>query len=144
MFPPASSLWIILLNFKVNSTGRETSRQYWEGHLTRNFLWRSSERRWDVLTPLWSLFILNFWLFQKSYDFHPGMLLLIYLMIIHCCCLYFYVTRMCCIYQVLAAYYSFIGDGNFKTEEEVLALFNKKINNNPKFKVLKERVRLVK
>lgn len=46
--------------------------------------------------------------------------------------------------KVLAAYYSFIGDGNFKTEEEVLALFNKKVNNNPKFKVLKERVRLVK
>lgn len=65
-------------------------------------------------------------------------------MIINCCCLYFYVTRMCCLYQVLAAYYSFSGDGNFKTEEEVLALFNKKINNNPKFKVLKERVRLVK
>ncbi|XP_075870374.1 cell growth-regulating nucleolar protein [Nelusetta ayraudi] len=46
--------------------------------------------------------------------------------------------------KVLAAYYSFIGDGNFKTEEEVLVLFNKKVNNNPKFKVLKERVRLVK
>ncbi|KAG7229573.1 hypothetical protein INR49_012588 [Caranx melampygus] len=46
--------------------------------------------------------------------------------------------------KVLAAYYSFTGDGNFKTEEEVLALFNKKINNNPKFRVLKERVRLIK
>ncbi|XP_071350344.1 cell growth-regulating nucleolar protein isoform X2 [Trachinotus anak] len=46
--------------------------------------------------------------------------------------------------KVLAAYYSFTGDGNFKTEEEVLALFNKKINNNPKFRVLKDRVRLVK
>ncbi|XP_040015332.1 cell growth-regulating nucleolar protein [Xiphias gladius] len=46
--------------------------------------------------------------------------------------------------KVVAAYYSFTGDGNFKTEEEVLALFNKKINNNPKFRVLKDRVRLVK
>ncbi|XP_040890098.1 cell growth-regulating nucleolar protein [Toxotes jaculatrix] len=46
--------------------------------------------------------------------------------------------------KVLAAYYSFTGDGNFKTEEEVLALFNKKINNNPKFRVLKDRVKLVK
>ncbi|KAF1391323.1 hypothetical protein PFLUV_G00040930 [Perca fluviatilis] len=46
--------------------------------------------------------------------------------------------------KVLAAYYSFTGDGNFKKEEEVLALFNKKINNNPKFRVLKDRVRLVK
>ncbi|KAE8298089.1 Cell growth-regulating nucleolar protein [Larimichthys crocea] len=46
--------------------------------------------------------------------------------------------------KILAAYYSFTGDANFKTEEDVLALFNKKINNNPKFKVLKDRVRLVK
>lgn len=45
--------------------------------------------------------------------------------------------------KVLAAYYSFTGDGNFRTEEEVLVLFNKKINNNPKFRVLKERVRLI-
>ncbi|XP_041811284.1 cell growth-regulating nucleolar protein [Chelmon rostratus] len=46
--------------------------------------------------------------------------------------------------KVLAAYYSFTGERNFKTEEDVLALFNKKINNNPKFKVLKDRVRLLK
>ncbi|KAM9361688.1 cell growth-regulating nucleolar protein [Symphorus nematophorus] len=46
--------------------------------------------------------------------------------------------------KVLAAYYSFTGEANFKTEEDVLALFNKKINNNPKFRVLKDRVRLVK
>ncbi|XP_029947969.1 cell growth-regulating nucleolar protein [Salarias fasciatus] len=46
--------------------------------------------------------------------------------------------------KVLAAYYSFTGDRNFKTEQDVLAIFNKKINNNPKFRVLKERVRLVK
>ncbi|XP_071771720.1 cell growth-regulating nucleolar protein [Centroberyx gerrardi] len=46
--------------------------------------------------------------------------------------------------KVLAAYYSFSGAGNFKSEEDLLALFNKKINGNPKFKVLKEKVRLVK
>ncbi|XP_071388530.1 cell growth-regulating nucleolar protein [Centroberyx affinis] len=46
--------------------------------------------------------------------------------------------------KVVAAYYSFSGAGNFKSEEELLALFNKKINGNPKFKVLKEKVRLVK
>ncbi|XP_057701459.1 transmembrane protein 128 isoform X1 [Corythoichthys intestinalis] len=45
--------------------------------------------------------------------------------------------------KVLAAYFSITGDGNFKKKEEVLALFNKKINNNPRFKVLKDRVRLV-
>ncbi|KAM7401752.1 hypothetical protein PAMP_017040 [Pampus punctatissimus] len=45
--------------------------------------------------------------------------------------------------KILAAYYSFTGDGNFKSEEEVLALFNKKISNNPKFRVLKDRVKLV-
>ncbi|XP_038151586.1 cell growth-regulating nucleolar protein [Cyprinodon tularosa] len=45
--------------------------------------------------------------------------------------------------KVLAAYYSFIGDSHFKTEEEVLALFNKKITKNPKFRVLKDRVKLV-
>lgn len=46
--------------------------------------------------------------------------------------------------KVLAAYYSFTGDSNFKTEQEVLALFNKKIVKNPKFRVLKDRVKLVK
>lgn len=46
--------------------------------------------------------------------------------------------------QIVAAYYSFSGEGNFKTEKEVLALFNQKINNNPKFRVVKDRVRLVK
>lgn len=46
--------------------------------------------------------------------------------------------------KVLAAYYSYTGDGNFKKEEEVLALFNNKINKNPKLRVLKDRVRLVK
>ncbi|KAG7494029.1 hypothetical protein JOB18_021540 [Solea senegalensis] len=46
--------------------------------------------------------------------------------------------------KILAAYYTFTGEGNFKTEEEVFALFNKKINNNPKFRVLKDKVKLVK
>uniref|UniRef100_A0A8D3AE87 Ly1 antibody reactive homolog (mouse) n=1 Tax=Scophthalmus maximus TaxID=52904 RepID=A0A8D3AE87_SCOMX len=41
--------------------------------------------------------------------------------------------------KVLAAYYSFTGDRNFKTEEDVFALFNKKINKNPKFRVLKDK-----
>ncbi|KAF4104554.1 cell growth-regulating nucleolar protein [Onychostoma macrolepis] len=46
--------------------------------------------------------------------------------------------------KVLAAYYSFTGDSNFRSEEELLSLFNRKINSNPKFKILKDRVRLVK
>ncbi|CAJ1051460.1 cell growth-regulating nucleolar protein [Xyrichtys novacula] len=45
--------------------------------------------------------------------------------------------------KVVAAYYGFTGEQNYKTEEEVLALFNKKINKNPKFRVLKDRVKLV-
>lgn len=47
-------------------------------------------------------------------------------------------------FQVLSAYYSFSGEGNFKSEEELLALFNKKIKGNPKFRELKDKVRLVK
>lgn len=46
--------------------------------------------------------------------------------------------------KVLAAYYSFSGDGNFRSEEELFSLFNKKINGNPKFKVVKDKVRLMK
>ncbi|XP_034023036.1 cell growth-regulating nucleolar protein isoform X2 [Thalassophryne amazonica] len=46
--------------------------------------------------------------------------------------------------KVLAAYYSFTGDGNFKKEAELLAVFNKKINSNPKFRLLKDKVSLVK
>ncbi|RXN22223.1 cell growth-regulating nucleolar [Labeo rohita] len=46
--------------------------------------------------------------------------------------------------KVLAAYYSFSGDSNFRSEEELLSLFNRKLNKNPKFRVLKDRVRLVK
>ncbi|XP_017560860.1 cell growth-regulating nucleolar protein isoform X1 [Pygocentrus nattereri] len=44
--------------------------------------------------------------------------------------------------KVLAAYYSFSGDANYKSEEQLFTLFNKKINN-PKFKILKDKVRLV-
>uniref|UniRef100_A0A8C1C6Q5 Cell growth-regulating nucleolar protein n=1 Tax=Cyprinus carpio carpio TaxID=630221 RepID=A0A8C1C6Q5_CYPCA len=46
--------------------------------------------------------------------------------------------------KVLAAYHSFTGDSNYRSEEELLSLFNRKINNNPKFKILKDRVRLQK
>ncbi|XP_054883452.1 cell growth-regulating nucleolar protein [Poeciliopsis prolifica] len=46
--------------------------------------------------------------------------------------------------KVLSAYYSFTGDINFKTEDELSALFNKKITKNPKFRVLKDRVKLLK
>ncbi|XP_067093350.1 cell growth-regulating nucleolar protein [Osmerus mordax] len=45
--------------------------------------------------------------------------------------------------KVLAAYYACIGEKNFKSEEEVCAIFNKKISNNPKFRVLKDKVRLI-
>ncbi|KAG7267829.1 hypothetical protein CRUP_017035 [Coryphaenoides rupestris] len=45
--------------------------------------------------------------------------------------------------KVLAAYYSFSGESNFKSEEQLLALFNKKIKGNPKFRVLKDKVKLV-
>ncbi|XP_073676667.1 cell growth-regulating nucleolar protein [Garra rufa] len=46
--------------------------------------------------------------------------------------------------KVLAAYYSFTGDSNFRSEEEVLSVFNRKLNKNPKFRILKDKVRLVK
>lgn len=46
--------------------------------------------------------------------------------------------------KVLAAYYSFSGDGNFRSEEELFSLFNKKVSGNPKFRVVKYKVRLVK
>ncbi|XP_057229477.1 cell growth-regulating nucleolar protein [Malurus melanocephalus] len=45
--------------------------------------------------------------------------------------------------KVIAQYYAVAGERH-KTEEEILVIFNKKVNNNPKFKVLKEKVRLVK
>ncbi|KAM6927932.1 cell growth-regulating nucleolar protein [Xenentodon cancila] len=46
--------------------------------------------------------------------------------------------------KVVAAYYSFTGNRNFRSEDEVLALFNQKVTKNPKFRVLKDRVKLVK
>ncbi|KAL8207623.1 UNVERIFIED_CONTAM: hypothetical protein K2H54_060090 [Gekko kuhli] len=45
--------------------------------------------------------------------------------------------------KVLAQYYAVTGDQH-KPEVEILALFNKKVNSNPKFKVLKEKVKLLK
>lgn len=45
--------------------------------------------------------------------------------------------------KVLAAYYSFSGEANFRSEEDLIALFNKKISKNPKFRLLKDKVRLV-
>ncbi|XP_067847521.1 cell growth-regulating nucleolar protein [Heptranchias perlo] len=46
--------------------------------------------------------------------------------------------------KVLSQYYADSGDNNYKSEEELLAAFNKKITCNPKFKVLKDKVKLVK
>lgn len=46
--------------------------------------------------------------------------------------------------KVLAAFYSFVADDLHKSEEEVLAIFNRKINKNPKLRVLKDRVKLIK
>ncbi|KAF6731781.1 Cell growth-regulating nucleolar protein [Oryzias melastigma] len=45
--------------------------------------------------------------------------------------------------KVLAAYYSFTGERNFKTEDQLISTFNKKITKNPKLRVLKDRVKLV-
>lgn len=45
--------------------------------------------------------------------------------------------------QVIAQYYAVAGERH-KTEEEILVIFNKKVNNNPKFRVLKDKVKLVK
>ncbi|XP_051866262.1 cell growth-regulating nucleolar protein [Pristis pectinata] len=46
--------------------------------------------------------------------------------------------------KVLSQYYTEIGDSNYKSEEELQATFIKKINCNPKFKVLKDKVKLLK
>ncbi|MGH0166581.1 UNVERIFIED_CONTAM: hypothetical protein FKN15_055297 [Acipenser sinensis] len=46
--------------------------------------------------------------------------------------------------EVLAEYYSVNGEDNHKSEEKLLSLFNKKISSNPKFRVLKDKVKLVK
>lgn len=45
--------------------------------------------------------------------------------------------------QVIAQYYAVAGEQH-KSEEDILAIFNKKVNNNPKFKVLKDKVKLLK
>lgn len=45
--------------------------------------------------------------------------------------------------KVIAQYYAVAGERH-KTEEEILVTFNKKVNNNPKFRVLKDKVKLVK
>nr|XP_012429063.4 cell growth-regulating nucleolar protein isoform X2 [Taeniopygia guttata] len=45
--------------------------------------------------------------------------------------------------KVIAQYYAVAGE-HHKTEEEILVIFNKKVNNNPKFRVLKDKVKLVK
>ncbi|XP_073504540.1 cell growth-regulating nucleolar protein [Phyllobates terribilis] len=45
--------------------------------------------------------------------------------------------------KVIAQYYA-ISSEHHKSEEELLATFNKKIQKNPTFRVLKERVKLVK
>ncbi|KAK1175267.1 cell growth-regulating nucleolar protein [Acipenser oxyrinchus oxyrinchus] len=46
--------------------------------------------------------------------------------------------------KVLAEYYSVNGEDNHKSEEKLLSLFNKKISSNPKFRVLKDKVKLIK
>ncbi|XP_077333918.1 cell growth-regulating nucleolar protein [Lithobates pipiens] len=45
--------------------------------------------------------------------------------------------------KVIAQYYA-VSSAQYKSEEDVLATFNKKIHSNPKFRVLKERVKLMK
>ncbi|XP_061439564.1 cell growth-regulating nucleolar protein isoform X2 [Rhineura floridana] len=45
--------------------------------------------------------------------------------------------------KVLSQYYA-VGGDHHKSEEEILALFNKKVNSNPKFRVLKGKVKLLK
>ncbi|XP_062902377.1 cell growth-regulating nucleolar protein isoform X1 [Mobula hypostoma] len=45
--------------------------------------------------------------------------------------------------KVLSQYYAEIGESNYKSEAELQATFIKKINCNPKFKVLKDKVKLL-
>jgi len=45
--------------------------------------------------------------------------------------------------QVIAQYYAVAGE-HHRSEEDILVIFNKKVNNNPKFKVLKDKVKLLK
>ncbi|XP_010001409.1 PREDICTED: cell growth-regulating nucleolar protein [Chaetura pelagica] len=45
--------------------------------------------------------------------------------------------------KVIAQYYAVAAEQH-KSEEDILVIFNKKVNNNPKFKVLKDKVKLLK
>nr|6ZVH_y Chain y, Cell growth-regulating nucleolar protein [Homo sapiens] len=45
--------------------------------------------------------------------------------------------------KVLAQYYT-VTDEHHRSEEELLVIFNKKISKNPTFKLLKDKVKLVK
>ncbi|XP_075786859.1 cell growth-regulating nucleolar protein isoform X2 [Pelodiscus sinensis] len=45
--------------------------------------------------------------------------------------------------KVLAQFHAVVGEYH-KSQEDLLVIFNKKVNNNPKFKVLKDRVKLMK
>ncbi|CAH1258289.1 LYAR [Branchiostoma lanceolatum] len=45
--------------------------------------------------------------------------------------------------KVLAEFHARGGDSKTRTEEKLLATFHKKINKNPRFKVIKDRVKLV-
>ncbi|XP_025752553.1 cell growth-regulating nucleolar protein isoform X1 [Manacus vitellinus] len=45
--------------------------------------------------------------------------------------------------KVIAQFYAVAAE-QYKSEEEILVTFNKKVNNNPKFKVRKDKVKLVK
>ncbi|TRY83280.1 hypothetical protein DNTS_000572 [Danionella cerebrum] len=44
--------------------------------------------------------------------------------------------------KVLLEYHSFSGERNFRSDEDLLSIFNKKISSNPKFRVLKDRWKL--
>lgn len=45
--------------------------------------------------------------------------------------------------KVLAQYYA-VTDEHHRSEEELLAIFNKKVSKNPAFKLLKDKVKLLK
>ncbi|KAF1646731.1 Cell growth-regulating nucleolar protein, partial [Aptenodytes patagonicus] len=45
--------------------------------------------------------------------------------------------------KVIAQYYAVAGE-HHKSEEDILVIFNKKVNKNPKFKILKDKVKLLK
>ncbi|KFV87078.1 Cell growth-regulating nucleolar protein [Struthio camelus australis] len=45
--------------------------------------------------------------------------------------------------KVIAQYYAVAGE-HHRSEEDILVIFNKKVSNNPKFRVLKDKVKLLK